>query len=100
MKKILNAKSFKLVLVMCLAVFSQSNAFAMENGNNRDPGHLSGREFSFFDAPLPHYNEQMFNGGRNPAEIGRSIKRPSRPIGCVRSSNPRPNNSQGNRTQN
>ena len=38
-------------------------------------------QFSFFDAPLPHYNEQMFI--KDPAIIGRQIQRPSRPLGQV-----------------
>ena len=38
-------------------------------------------QFSFFDAPLPHYNEPMFRV--DPAISGRKIVRPSRPIGRI-----------------
>ena len=42
------------------------------------------KQFSFFDAPTPRYNGQLF--ARDPAVIGKSITRPSRPIPQV---NPR-----------
>ncbi|EAX86675.1 hypothetical protein TVAG_527190 [Trichomonas vaginalis G3] len=37
--------------------------------------------YSFFDAPIPKVNKEMFP--IDPAIIGRSIPRPSRPIGQI-----------------
>ena len=41
------------------------------------PGNQN-QSFSFFDAPLPKYNQRIFKV--DPAIIGRSLQRPSRPI--------------------
>ena len=77
MKKILNFKSFGLVLSMCLIAFAQNDVFAMEGGDNTNSSGET-HTFSFFDAPLPRYTSDMF--ARDPAEIGRNLARPYRPI--------------------
>ena len=54
----------------------------METGKqNQKQSNESSNKFSFFDAPHPRYNKELFI--MDPAIIGRNLPRPGRPIGQI-----------------